>query len=191
MGSQGALPVARALLARVPDDFPAAIVYAQHRSARCPSVLVDLLSYHARLPVRAAADGDAVRPGTIYVAPPDGQTIVSPARTFAISEGRCLGDPLLASVAGAYGPAALGVILSGRLRDGAEGLRQIKRAGGRGLIQDPAGAESDGMPLAAMSTGCYDFVLTPQQLHSALIALVTVPGAADLLGVRAHPAAAA
>jgi len=50
---------------------------------------------------------------------------------------------------------------------------------------------ADAMPLAAMATGCYDFVLAPQQLGAALIALVTVPGAADLFTVRAHPLAAA
>jgi len=47
------------------------------------------------------------------------------------------------------------------------------------------------MPLAAMATGCYDFVLEPPQLSAALTALVAVPGAAELFTVRAHPVAAA
>ena len=79
------------------------------------------------------------------------------------------------------------MVLSGGLRDGAAGLCRIKHAGGRGLIQAPATAEADSMPLAAMATGCYDFVLAPGQLAAALVALVAVPGAAELLRVRAHP----
>jgi two-component system chemotaxis response regulator CheB len=97
----------------------------------------------------------------------------------------------MSTVAEAYGPAALGVVLSGRLRDGAAGLRAIKWAGGRGLIQAPSSAEADGMPLSAMATGCYDFVLSPAQLQAAIVTLVTVPGAAELFGVRAHPVAIA
>jgi two-component system chemotaxis response regulator CheB len=189
-GSQGALPVARDLLAGLSEDFPAAVIYVQHRPAATQSVLVDVLRYHARLPVEEVADGAPVRPGRIYIAPADAQTEVGADRAFRLTGGRCLADPLLAAVAEAYGPTALAVILSGRLRDGAQGLRRIKHAGGRGLVQAPESAAADGMPFAAMATGCYDFVLSPPQLHSAIVSLVAVPGAADLLGVRTHPVAA-
>jgi two-component system chemotaxis response regulator CheB len=154
-------------------------------------MLSRVLRYHARLPVRDIEDGDVPRPGGIYVAPADAQTTLSEGRTFALTEGRCLADPLMAGVAAAYGPAALAVILSGRLRDGAAGLRHIKQGGGRGLIQSPESATADGMPLAAMATGCYDFVLSPAGLRAALVSLVAVPGAAELLAVRTHPLAAA
>jgi two-component system chemotaxis response regulator CheB len=190
-GSQGALPVARDLLAALPADFPAAVVYVQHRPAQAGSMLGDVLSYRAGLPVREIEDGDAPRAGAIYVAPADAQTTLRADGTFALGDGRCLADPLMADMAGAYGPAALAVILSGRLRDGAAGLRHIKQAGGRGLVQAPESAAADGMPLAAMATGCYDFVLSPAGLRSALLSIVGVPGAAQLLAVRTHPLATA
>lgn len=189
-GSQGALSVARDLLAGLPEDFPAAVVYVQHRPASARSVLTDVLRYHARLPVEEIVAGAPVQPRRIHVAPPDAQTTVHADRTFGLADGRCLADPVLAGVAEVYGPAALAVILSGRLRDGAAGLRQIKRAGGRGLVQAPETAEADSMPLAAMATGCYDFALCPAQLQAAVVSLVAVPGAADLFGVRPHPVAA-
>jgi two-component system chemotaxis response regulator CheB len=191
IGSQGALPVARDVVAGLPEDFPAAVVYAQHRAPSGRSGLAGVLRYRAQLPVREVRDGDALRPGTIYVPPADGMTTVAADRSFRVREGRCLGDPLMTAVAQVYGPAAVGVVLSGRLGDGAAGLQAIKWAGGLGLIQAPETAEADGMPLAAMATGCYDYVLSPAHLQAALVALIAVPGAAELLGVRAHPVATA
>jgi two-component system chemotaxis response regulator CheB len=189
VGSQGALPVARDLLSGLPEDFPAAVVYVQHRAPAAWGMLEGVLRYHARMPVYEIAEGDRAQPGGIYVAPAHAQTTMGADRTFRLTDGRCLADPLIAGVARACGPAALAVILSGRLRDGASGLRRIKQAGGRGLIQAPETAAADAMPLAAMATGCYDFVLSPAQLQAALVTLVAVPGAAELLGVRTHPVA--
>jgi len=190
VGSQGALPVARDVLRALPDDFPAAVVYVQHRVRTAGSLLTEILRRHARMPVHEPCTGEPVRAGTVYVPAPDAETTIGADRSFRVTNGACTGDPLMASAASVYGPAALGIVLSGRLRDGAAGLRQIKHAGGRGLIQAPHTAEADSMPLAALATGCYDFVLGPERLTAALMALVAVPGAAALFGVRAHPVAA-
>jgi chemotaxis response regulator CheB len=188
VGSQGALPVARDLLSALAADFPAAVVYVQHRAPVPGAILAGLVRRYAGLPVHEVHDGDRVQRG-VWVPPAGVQTTIGLDRRFHLSDGPCAGDPLMESVAEAYGAASLGVVLSGRLRDGAEGLRQIKRAGGRGLIQAPETAEADDMPLAALATGCYDFALAPRALGAALVALVAVPGAADLFGVRGHPVA--
>jgi two-component system chemotaxis response regulator CheB len=190
VGSQGALPIARNLVSALPEDFPAAVVYLQHRVKTARSLLADVLRFHARLPVHEVLDGDVVRPGAVYVPPADAMTTIRADRTFAVAEGSCVGDPLMASAASVYGAATVGVVLSGRLRDGAAGLSHIKGAGGRALIQAPESAAADSMPIAGMATGCYDFVLSPRQLRAALVALVTVPGAAELFRVRAHPESA-
>jgi two-component system chemotaxis response regulator CheB len=143
--------------------------------------------HDAQLPVYEIADGDPVRPGAVYIAPANAQTTVAADRRFHLDEGHCRGDPLMLSVGEVYGARCLALVLSGHLRDGAAGLRRIKQSGGRGFVQSPASADADGMPLAAMATGCYDFVLPPEQLLAALVAFVSVPGAAELLGVRGHP----
>lgn len=188
VGSQGALSPARTVLDHLPEDFPAAVVYVQHRTASAGTVLSDLLRRGSRLPVVEAADGAVLEPGVINVAPADGQTVVGGDGRLRVDRGaRCLGDPLLASAAPVYGPRCTGVILSGRLRDGARGLEAVKRAGGCGLIQEPDSAECSSMPLAAMATGCFDYVLDPVRLGRALVATIAVEGAADLLGVRPHP----
>jgi two-component system, chemotaxis family, protein-glutamate methylesterase/glutaminase len=189
LGSQGAFAVARGLARRLPADFPAAVIYAQHRVASAGRGLERVLAYDAAMPVRGIRDGDPVTAGTIHVAPADAQTLVADG-VFRLVAGRCAGDPLFVSAAMAGRARVLGVVLSGRLDDGSAGLRAIKAAGGRGLIQDPTTAVATGMPTSAMSTGCYDFVLTPERLAHALVALVAVPGAAELLSVRGHPNAA-
>jgi two-component system chemotaxis response regulator CheB len=191
VGSQGALPVARQLLGALSEDFPAAVVYVQHRVPASESFLVPLLRRTASLRVHEVGDGDPVAPGVIHVPVAGARTTIAADRRFRVGDGPCIGDPLMATAANAYGAASLGVVLSGRLRDGAEGLCRIKWAGGRGLVQSPETAEADGMPWAALATGCYDFVLPPAGLAAALVTLVAVPGAADLFTVRAHPVTAA
>ncbi len=96
---------------------------------------------------------------------------------------RCAADPLCASVAAAFGPRTIGVVLSSALDDGAAGAQAIKRVGGRVLVQDPATAAATGMPTAAIATGCVDFVLAPEEIGAALVALVMAPGAAQLFRV--------
>jgi two-component system chemotaxis response regulator CheB len=179
------------VLGALGEDFPGAVVYVQHRVPAAVSFLAPVLRRTARLPVREVGDGDPVAPGIIHVPVAGAQTTIGTDRRFHVAEGSCTGDPLMATAAEVYGPASLGVVLSGRLRDGATGLCRIKWAGGRGLVQSPETAEADGMPWAALATGCYDFVLPPAGHAAALVTLVAVPGAADLFGVRAHPVVAA
>jgi two-component system chemotaxis response regulator CheB len=90
---------------------------------------------------------------------------------------------LFASVAVTYGERAIGVVLTGMGCDGAAGVRVIKGHGGRVLVQEPATARAAAMPRAVVATGCVDFVLPLSVIAPALMALVMVPGAADLLRV--------
>ena len=71
----------------------------------------------------------------------------------------------------------------GMLHDGAEGVRAVKRYGGRVIAQDPATACAPGMPAAAIATGCTDFVLSPERIPYALITLAMAPGGAELFSV--------
>jgi two-component system chemotaxis response regulator CheB len=190
--SQGGLPICRVIAARLPADFPAAVVYVQHRSPDTDSVVTELMSRHSRLPVALAQDGAAVVPGTLWIAPHDTQLVIGADRRFrAERDGdwpmRCLADPLLGSVAGVYRDRAIAVVLTGRLDDGAAGARLVKAAGGRVLVQDPATADWASMPESVLVTGCFDFVLDAHHIADALVALVSVPGAAELFEVRPHP----
>ena len=94
-------------------------------------------------------------------------------------------DRTLRVLAEAFGPALVGIILTGKLDDGAQGVRAVKRVGGRVLVQDPATALAPEMPSAALATGCIEFVLPLSRLSSALVTLAMAPGGADLLVVPA------
>ncbi len=153
-GSAGSLEATRVILKGLPRELDAAIVLVQHR-ARQSDALADVLQSASPLPVVEVEDKDPVEPGRVYVAPADYHLLVEPGH-FALSTdepvqfSRPSIDVLFESVADAYGPEALGVVLTGANRDGAVGLRRIVARGGAALVQAPATAASPTMPRAAL-----------------------------------------
>jgi two-component system chemotaxis response regulator CheB len=190
VGSLGGLAAVSTILTTLPDEFPVPLVVVQHgpRSAD-PHRLTRLLANVTRLPVCTAQPGLAIDAPGVTVIPGGATATVDQAHRVCLIDGDGLagGDSLLRSVAAAVGPAAIGVVLTGMLRDGAQGVRAIKRHGGRVLAQDPATARASGMPSSAIATGCVDFVLPLHRIGPALIALTMAPGAADLLIVPTPP----
>jgi two-component system chemotaxis response regulator CheB len=186
-GSQGGLPACREVVRSLPADFPAALVYAQHRAPGSSDAPTRLLRRACALDVRTGVDGVPLTPGTLLVPPADAFVRVAPDRRLALSggdPGTALADELFTSAAEVYGPRLLAVVLTGRLRDGTLGVQAVDAHGGRVLVQDPESAEQGSMPWNALATGCVDLVLDLPRLADALLALVTVPGAADLFAVR-------
>ena len=184
VASLGGLRAYSKVLSALPADFPAAVLLVQHRDPRYAGLLPELLGRRTELRVRAAAHGDRLRPGTVYVAPVDRQLLLAPDRTLAlcpastgrIPRPRCQADPLFASVAAQAGERAIAVVLTGALDDGAAGVRAIKRLGGRVLAQDRDTSEAFGQPAAARATGCVDWVLPLEKIAGALVSLVMAPG---------------
>jgi two-component system chemotaxis response regulator CheB len=185
--STGGVRALREVVSGLPADFPAAVLVVQHRGAGSPELLADLLRTRCTLPVRTATSG-ALQPG-LSVLPagttadlrPDGTLSLRPCPTVRTA------DELLASAADAFGPRVLGVVLTGRLSDGAAGARAVRRAGGRVFVQDPDDAEAPDMPSAALATGCVEHALPLGLVAPALVAYVMAPGAAELLAVPLPP----
>jgi two-component system chemotaxis response regulator CheB len=176
-----------ALVAGLPPTFPIPVLVAQHRPGSAdPGRLPWLLGRRAALPVRSARPGMAASAPGVTLIPGGRAAVVDPAGQLRLAVSRePAGDALLASAAetASHG-AVIAVVLSGMLRGGgAEGVRAVKRHGGRVLAQDPATAEAPGMPASAIATGCVDFVLAPDRLAIALVALAMAPGGAELLTV--------
>jgi two-component system chemotaxis response regulator CheB len=147
--------------------------------------LVGLLRRRAALPVHPLITGTTPTTAGVSVVPagctvafePDGRCRLVEADPFGG------GNALFAGAAAAFGSGLIGVVLTGMLRDGSDGVRAVKRHGGRVLTEDPTTARAGGMPSAAIATGCVDFVLPLRRIAPALVALTMGPGAAELFTV--------
>ena len=186
--SAGGIGACGHVLSHLPADFPAAVIVVMHRSHLSTDLTPSILGRRSALPVVSVRDGEPLRPATVFVASPVGQTTIDDAgRLRVASPGRagtrCRADSLFESVARWAGTRAIGVVLTGRLSDGALGCHAIKHHGGRVLVQDPATAAAPDMPRATLARGSVDFVLPLGMLGTALTALVMAPGGAELFRV--------
>ena len=186
VASLGGLDAVSTVLANLPATFTVPVLVAQHgRADSDPDRLTQLLATRSALPVRRAVAGLSFREHGVTVVPTGWEATLDPGDRMVLSRSADFrgGDALLTGVAERLGSAAIGVVLTGMQRDGARGVQAIKRRGGRVLVQDPATARADGMPSAAIATGCIDFVLPLERIAPALVALAMAPGGAELLAV--------
>ena len=174
--SAGGLPSLIKLLDAMDPSFPA-IVVVQHLDPRHESQMATLLSRKTHKMVKEAEDGESIVSDRVYIGPPDEHLLVTKgkiqlAHSRLIRFSRPSIDLLFGSVAAVYGNRAIGVILSGSNRDGADGIAAIKRAGGITIAQDPSTAEYRIMPQAAIDTGCVDLVVALDKMGETISALV-------------------
>lgn len=154
--SSGAIEALRILLPALPASLPVALVLVIHRHRVESGDLIPLLTRICRLPVRFPEDKEVIRPGCLYIAPPDYHLLIE-ADHFAFSleelvnHARPSIDVLFESAADACGPQTIGIILTGMGCDGAQGLAAIRRRGGMAMVQNPDAADADQMPLAALA----------------------------------------
>jgi len=190
-GSMGGVQAVTQVLAALPRRFPASVLVSLHRAARSGrDHLPEVLAYRSALPIRTLSTTDALEPGCVYVLPPGTALALVDGRFQARElpeQGWRTADPTMTAAAERFGSRCIGVVLSGRLNDGADGVRSIKRAGGRVIVQDPADAAAQGMPAAAMATGSVDLVVPLRRVAQALVALTMAPGGAELLRTPRAP----
>ena len=153
--SWGGLGALSTILDDLPGDLDAALVIVQHRP-HAASGLAKLLSAHTSWPVCEADDKEPMSKQHVYLAPPGYHLLVDDDR-FALSteapvqNSRPSIDVLFDSLASTFAERVIGVVLTGANDDGAAGLREIVRAGGTAVVQDPATAEKRAMPDAALA----------------------------------------
>jgi two-component system, chemotaxis family, protein-glutamate methylesterase/glutaminase len=155
--SAGGLEPLRTLLAALPADFPASLLVVLHIPATGGRALPRILDRAGLLPAAAAVDGEPLKPGRVYVAPPDLHLLVVDGLVRTSRGPRQNGvrpsaDPLFRSAALYGGPRTIAVMLSGTLDDAALGAATVERLGGRVIVQDPADAAYDSMPRCALAT---------------------------------------
>jgi two-component system, chemotaxis family, protein-glutamate methylesterase/glutaminase len=171
--SAGGLLALGQLLGDIDAESPPPIVIVQHLDPRHKSQLAELLARKTRKRIKEAEHGEAITPGVVYIGPPDEHLLVARgkiqlAHSRLIRFSRPSIDIMFGSVAAMHGERAIGVILSGSNRDGADGIAAIRGAGGVTIAQDPATADFRIMPQAAIDTGCVDLIVPLKKMGSVL-----------------------
>ncbi len=184
--STGGVETITELLTTFPTTIPAVVIVQHMPEAFVPRFAARL---NGTLPfsVALAADGQAVRPGQVVIAPGNRHVLVVRGKDGGL-ETRLSNDPpvsghrpsvdaLFGSIA-ALKATAVGILLTGMGRDGADGLLRMKEAGAITIAQDEQTSTVFGMPRAAQELGAAKLILPLPKIASALFApaSITEPG---------------
>jgi two-component system chemotaxis response regulator CheB len=173
------------LLAGLPSDLAAPVVIVQHRGPTSSSIVYrDLIGAVTTLDVSEAEDKQPLRPGAVFLAPPEYHLLVEGdgghlalAVDAAVAYARPSIDVLFESAAEAHRERCVGVVLTGASTDGARGLARIVALGGTAIVQDPATAERSEMPAAALRAVPGAHVARVEDIAAHLARLCAAAGA--------------
>lgn len=166
------------VLKGLPADFPLPILLMQHIPEGFAEQLAENLSSHSQIPVRVGIDGELVKPGVAWLAPGDFHMGVVRERRDVrlrltkdpkVNNCRPAGDFLLDDAVRAWGPSVLSVVLTGMGRDGEDGSRRVRDAGGVVFAQDEATSVVWGMPGAVARAELAHQILPLHEVAHAII----------------------
>ncbi|SFH79549.1 chemotaxis protein CheB [Halpernia frigidisoli] len=169
-GSAGSLEV---LLKVLPDidpllSFP--IIIVLHRKSGKDSILIDLFAAKTELNVKEIEEKEKIVNGSIYIAPPNYHILIEMDKTFSLDASEKVNysrpsiDISFESAAEVFGNNLVGLLLSGANSDGSDGLKKIKKCGGKTVIQDPKNSVVSYMPEYALEHVKIDEVLNPEEM---------------------------
>ncbi|MEO1600519.1 MAG: chemotaxis protein CheB [Pseudomonadota bacterium] len=179
--SAGGLEAIRELVKNLPQDIAATYVVLQHMSPQHKSLLTTLIDRETFLPVEDVKDGIVPKPNAIYVTPPNNDVIYRDGALHLLVPSQEIAAPkpsvdrFFMSAAAALGERSVAVVLSGTGSDGSYGIQAIRAAGGITIAQDDKTAKYDGMPNAAVETGCVDLVLSATDIGIHLSKILGSP----------------
>ncbi|MGC1309541.1 MAG: chemotaxis protein CheB [Phormidesmis sp.] len=178
--SAGGIEACSALLHELPAEPGMAFVVVQHLGADSPRMLSQILGRKTEMPIAEVEHDTAIQLNHVYVIPPNVKMTIREGRLQLAPRDRTQKqfmsiDIFFKSLAENYRYRAIGVVLSGLDGDGAEGLKQIKQAGGITFAQTENTAQFSGMPNTAIETGEVDFILSPDAIARELVNLTQHP----------------
>ncbi|KNZ42644.1 protein-glutamate methylesterase/protein-glutamine glutaminase [Acetobacterium bakii] len=175
--STGGTEAIFSVVSALPRDMPP-IIIVQHMPPVFTKLYAERLNHSCNLEVKEAADGDALKPGRVLIAPGDYQMrLIKKSGGFFVKcskeekvSGHCPSvDVLFDSVAEVAGKKAIGVILTGMGRDGAKGLLNMKKTGAYTIGQDEKTSIVYGMPMVAFNIGAVDKQLPLERISEELV----------------------
>ena len=179
--STGGAEAIETIVKKLPSAFPP-IVISQHMPAKFTYTFANRLDNISRLSVKEARDGDVLLPGIVYISPGGYNSVIKKKNkehivncienTTGVSTCPCI-DMLFGSIAGLKdGTDSIGVLLTGMGKDGAEGLKAMKEAGSKTIIQDEETSVVYGMPRAAYEMGAFDVQLPLNAISGGIVNIV-------------------
>ncbi len=178
--STGGTEALKTVLTQMPPTSPG-IMVVQHMPANFTKSFAERLDSLCQINVKEAKDGDSVIPGTALIAPGNFHMVMrrSGARYYVnvktgplVCHQRPAADVLFNSVAAFAGANAIGVILTGMGKDGAQGMLKMKQAGALNIAQDEKSCVVFGMPKEAIEMGAVDKVVTLDDIAAAVLSLI-------------------
>lgn len=173
-GSAGSFQGVVKILSQLPKGFPLPIIMCLHRLKHVRNGFVEALSIKSVVQVTEPNDKEAIKKGSVYLAPANYHMSVELGNNFALStEGminnsRPAIDITLSSCAFVYKEKLLGILLSGANKDGALGMKHIHERGGTTIVQEPTECMIDTMPKAALAVTKIDHILKIDEIVEVL-----------------------
>ena len=172
------------ILSALPPAYPLPMLVVQHMARGFQDAFVAWLASVSTRRVKMAEDREVIAAGTVYVGP-DGRHLEIVGGRVHLGDGppvdgfRPSATILFASLARDLGGRAAGLVLTGMGRDGAEGLRRLRQAGGWAAAQGPATSAVYGMPREALECGAAQLSLELDEIPAALALLASPAGPPD------------
>ncbi len=170
------------VIPNLPASVDAAVFVVQHMPPGFTRSLAARLDSMSDLRVSEAVEGETVRMNHVYLAPgglhmrvaqdPGGRTLIVLDDGPTLWGVRPAADPLFESVSTCFGRQSVGVVLTGMGRDGSDGLRAIRAAGGAGIVQDQATSTIYGMPQAALQRAGAERVAALASIAPAIVEML-------------------
>jgi two-component system chemotaxis response regulator CheB len=179
--SAGGMKALKTIFEGLSPEFRVPVIIVQHISPDSENYLIQILNDMGKLTVKEADEKEKPVRGMAYIAPPNYHLLFETDQTFTLTVDERVNyarpsiDVLFETAAEAYRDTLIGIILTGANTDGSKGLKKIKEFGGLTIVQDPATAEADSMPRAAMLSAQADQVLSIGEIAPFLNALVERP----------------
>ncbi|MEM6537283.1 MAG: chemotaxis protein CheB, partial [Pseudomonadota bacterium] len=191
--SAGGLEALRELARGLPADANATYIVVQHMAPQHKSMLSELIGRETHLPVSDITNGLRPAPNQIYVTPPNSDVFVVDGELRLVEPSFEPGAPkpsvdrFFRSLAEQIGKRAIGVVLSGTGSDGAYGIEAIRAGGGITIAQDDMSAKYQGMPAAAVATGCVDLIMSPADIGAQFEKITSMPRNLDAVQLDVLP----
>ncbi len=172
--STGGIKALKTILSDLPSKFTLSVIIVMHRHKDADGYLERLLDNECKMRVKQADEKEEIKAGVVYVAPPNYHLLIEDDGVFSMSvEGavnyaRPSVDVVFESAAEVYGKGLIGVVLTGANKDGSQGLKIIKEAGGLAIVQIPETSEVSDMPRAAIAAVKPDYVLSLEKIGPLL-----------------------